>query len=288
MYINGAIVNDILKTRKINHRVALLFRHHQRKQKIIHANQQASKRTPGQGSLFYPTIFAKGFADDTTIIAKNLENVTVLIEMARILSSSMQIFPKNLEKKKTKMDISIRVETNWCTRKILKSNVIPFVVQCSNDESCAPITCASESVSYRTPKRKKVEQTCEVTRKKQSYTKEIKQFSVTLQYYSPKAYNYVRKTFGKLLPHPRTLRRWYMVVDGNPGFIKKSFEAITNEAKNRQLYCNLAIDEMCIRRYVEMESRKRYMAILIWVQNTHMKMTINYYLAKNALLFLVV
>ncbi|KAF0744227.1 THAP domain-containing protein 1-like [Aphis craccivora] len=39
----------------------------------------------------------------------------------------------------------------------------------------------------------------------------------------PKAYNYMRKTFGKLLPHPRTLRRWYMVVDGNPGFTRESF-----------------------------------------------------------------
>jgi len=54
--------------------------------------------------------------------------------------------------------------------------------------------------------------------KKQSYSKELKQLSVTLQYYSPKAYLYVRKTFNGLLPSPRTLRRWYMVVNGSPGF----------------------------------------------------------------------
>ncbi|KAL4135799.1 hypothetical protein QTP88_007387 [Uroleucon formosanum] len=54
--------------------------------------------------------------------------------------------------------------------------------------------------------------------KKQEYCNTLKQFVVTLQYYSPKAYTYVRKRFNNLLPHPRTLRRWFMVVDGKPGF----------------------------------------------------------------------
>lgn len=39
------------------------------------------------------------------------------------------------------------------------------------------------------------------------YNDEIKKFAVTLQYYTPRAYLFVRKSFGKILPHPRTLRR---------------------------------------------------------------------------------
>jgi len=46
-----------------------------------------------------------------------------------------------------------------------------------------------------------------------TYPKEIREFALTLQYYSPRAYLYVRKSFSNILPHPRTLRRWYIVVD---------------------------------------------------------------------------
>jgi len=59
--------------------------------------------------------------------------------------------------------------------------------------------------------------------KKQVYCNKLKQFAVTLQYYYQQAYTYVRKRFNNLLPHPRTLRRWFMVVDGKPGFIQESF-----------------------------------------------------------------
>lgn len=38
--------------------------------------------------------------------------------------------------------------------------------------------------------------------------KEIKEFALTLQFYSSKAYNYVRRTFGLALPHPSTIRKW--------------------------------------------------------------------------------
>jgi len=92
--------------------------------------------------------------------------------------------------------------------------------------------------------------------KKQSFSSELKQFSVTLQYYSPKAYTYVRKVFNNLLPGPRTLRRWYMVVDGNPGFTAEAFEAISKQAKENIVCCNLVIDEMCIRQHV-MDSQKK-------------------------------
>lgn len=97
----------------------------------------------------------------------------------------------------------------------------------------------------------------------------------------------MRKTFGKLLP--RTLRRWYIVVDGNPGFTKESFEAISNEARNRPLYCNLVIDEMCIRRYVEMDSQKKILGYInMGAEYSYENNDIPWTLTKNALLFLVV
>lgn len=44
-----------------------------------------------------------------------------------------------------------------------------------------------------------------VRKKKKNFSSEIKEFAITLQYYSPKAYMYVRKKFLNILPHPRVL-----------------------------------------------------------------------------------
>ncbi|GLV43403.1 hypothetical protein CBL_21275, partial [Carabus blaptoides fortunei] len=47
---------------------------------------------------------------------------------------------------------------------------------------------------------------------------ELRTFALTLHFYSSSAYDYVRTTFGKCLPHPTTLRKWYSAVDGSPGY----------------------------------------------------------------------
>lgn len=60
----------------------------------------------------------------------------------------------------------------------------------------------------------------------QTVTPELRSFSLTLHFYSPTAYNYVRKTFNKCLPHPSTLRKWYSVIDGSPGITEESMNAI--------------------------------------------------------------
>ena len=48
-----------------------------------------------------------------------------------------------------------------------------------------------------------------------SYKKDIKDFSITLFYYSPRAYKYVSKIFS--LPDVSTVRRWIGSVDAYPG-----------------------------------------------------------------------
>lgn len=92
--------------------------------------------------------------------------------------------------------------------------------------------------------------------KKQPFCKELREFAVTLQFYSPRAYLYVRKEFGNILPHPRTLRRWYTVVDGKPGFTSEAFETIKLKATNKSLFCNLVVDEMCVKRQIEIDPQQ--------------------------------
>jgi len=43
--------------------------------------------------------------------------------------------------------------------------------------------------------------------KKGKYSEELKKFAITLQFYSSKAYCFVRKQFTNVLPHPRTLAK---------------------------------------------------------------------------------
>ncbi|KAL4113195.1 hypothetical protein QTP88_016863 [Uroleucon formosanum] len=72
-----------------------------------------------------------------------------------------------------------------------------------------------------------------------------------------------------------------------PGFTQKSFEAIKKEAGNHSVYCNLVIDEMCIRQQVEIDSQQNIHGYI----NTgaeHCYDSDDIPLAKNALVFLAV
>lgn len=82
------------------------------------------------------------------------------------------------------------------------------------------------------------------------YSPELRCFALTLNFYSPKAYKYVRKTFGTCLPAPRTLTKWYSNIDGRPGFTKEALAALKYKADanpHSKIYCTLVFDEMKIK-----------------------------------------
>lgn len=85
------------------------------------------------------------------------------------------------------------------------------------------------------------------------YSPQLKSFALTLNFYSSKAYQYVRKTFNTCLPSLRTLAKWYQCIDGRPGFTKESFNALkvkTDQAKS-VIHASLIIDEMKLKNKVE-------------------------------------
>ena len=55
------------------------------------------------------------------------------------------------------------------------------------------------------------------------YPEELKRFALTLQFYSTKGYNYVRKSFLCNLPHENTIRRWYSSVQSETGKCSRKF-----------------------------------------------------------------
>ena len=61
-----------------------------------------------------------------------------------------------------------------------------------------------------------------IGRIKNSYSEEIRKMAVTLHFYSPRGYDYMR-TF-LTLPHPRTLRNWKSSVQNEPGFFPDIFK----------------------------------------------------------------
>lgn len=97
------------------------------------------------------------------------------------------------------------------------------------------------------------------------YSATLRSFALTLHYYSPCAYNYVRDTFNTCLPHSKTLHSWYKHIDGKPGFNEESFKILkTIVEDNRKkenhnpLYFSMSIDDMAIRKHIEFDGKKTH------------------------------
>lgn len=93
------------------------------------------------------------------------------------------------------------------------------------------------------------------------YSPELRSFALTLNFYSPHAYRYVRKMFDTCLPHPRTVQKWYQSVDVRPGFTEPAFTALKLKAdaaadEGKPMLCSLVMDEMALRQHVEWDGKK--------------------------------
>lgn len=86
-----------------------------------------------------------------------------------------------------------------------------------------------------------------------TYNVALRQFALSLHFYSPKAYNYVRYKFYNSLRHPKTISRWYQSVHGEPGIIIEALEAIKRRANSvsHRLVGTLVFDEVAIRQHID-------------------------------------
>lgn len=99
------------------------------------------------------------------------------------------------------------------------------------------------------------------------YDADVRAFGLTLHFYSPRAYNYVREKFDKNLPHVGTIRKWYSAAGttSEPGFCKENLDSLAQLAKKHsangsQLMCSLIFDEMAIRKHLQWsDSRKKFL-----------------------------
>ena len=93
------------------------------------------------------------------------------------------------------------------------------------------------------------------------YSPELRAFALTLQFYSTKAYNFVRKSFNLSLPHVVQIRRWYSEIPADPGFTEPAFRGLQERAatmtqQGKGLYCSLMMDEMTIKKHISWDGNK--------------------------------
>lgn len=99
-------------------------------------------------------------------------------------------------------------------------------------------------------------------RNEKSYNEEVRSFCMTLHFYSPRAYNYVRGKFNNNLPSVSTMRNWYASLNACPGYTIESFNILKQkamahrEAKRSKLRCALMNDEMAIRLHAQWNATK--------------------------------
>lgn len=99
------------------------------------------------------------------------------------------------------------------------------------------------------------------TKQPKSYPHELKNFALTVNFYSPKSYNYIRSLNPAMLPHPRTIQKWLQVVECGPGFQVEALKVLKQKniemrEKGRACMCSLIIDEMSIRKKIEWNGEK--------------------------------
>lgn len=80
------------------------------------------------------------------------------------------------------------------------------------------------------------------------YTEQVKEFAVTVNFYSPKAYQFLRTILP--LPAPSRIKIWAGSVECEPGFITEAFNILRNEIKDHpeKKDCCLVFDAMAIRK----------------------------------------
>lgn len=93
-------------------------------------------------------------------------------------------------------------------------------------------------------------QNSKVSNNHKSYTDEMKNFAMTLHFYSPKYYTFVRKNL--CLPHPATIRRWLSSANCEVGYLQEVFQYLENECKKHDYLRDLALifDSMSIRSQI--------------------------------------
>lgn len=139
-------------------------------------------------------------------------------------------------------DLSSRIcnsSENFCILTLIVSSILLFCAKAFEDNQLLRVLHSGIS-------------------KGEKYPENVRHFCFSLMYYSPKAYEVIRRTFSNHLPCVSTIRNWYYNSDivAEPGLqearlnVLKKIAHDYKEKNGSQLVCSLVFDEMNIRKQI--------------------------------------
>ncbi|KAM7417150.1 hypothetical protein PAMA_016997 [Pampus argenteus] len=126
-----------------------------------------------------------------------------------------------------------------------------------------------------------------LSKQSHEYTKDQKEFAITLHLHGPKAYSYLRETLNINLPHPHTLQRWMSSVDAKPGLNMMMLDMLKRrqEEDPAKYGCVcLMLDAMAIRKHVQYNPHTQTMSGFVDMEDGLNETDV----ATEALVFMVV
>lgn len=87
------------------------------------------------------------------------------------------------------------------------------------------------------------------------YSIELRKFVIPLNFYLPKAYQFVCDEFNSMLSSPISFSKWYLLVNAEPGFTIEAIDTLSlvNINLPSPIYCSLLMDEETIRKHIEQD-----------------------------------
>jgi len=90
------------------------------------------------------------------------------------------------------------------------------------------------------------------------FLQELKALAIALQFYSTKAYNFVRKTFMNSLTNITTIRKWLSNIEGKPGFSGLPLNLLrvkADEQRKKGINTLVAVmlDDMALHKEIEFD-----------------------------------
>lgn len=137
----------------------------------------------------------------------------------------------------------------------------------------------------------------EYGRPDQKYSENIRQFSIALAFYSPRAYKYVRSVFQNHLPALHTIQAWLKSVNGSPGITSEAIAILEAkvkqcESEGKQLLLSMMSDEMHIKKKVGYNEENKEFTGFVSCNDNNKNNNVEYGVplpvATNALVYMVV
>ena len=209
-----------------------------RKKLVNHCHLQSLTSMSSKEKVSHDHTYCQSSTTIDENIHQNAERPDLKIKLKRKIKSLQQQLRRTKAKQQTMSDI-----INELQQKLVMSSEDAEMMHCQFDAIQLSIFRDTKNNVARAPCGRR-------------YSDIVKEFAVTLHYYSPKAYEYVRSILP--LPQPSLIRKWSSTLKCEPGFIKESFEALRKESSinHEKSDCCLVIDALSTRKQMLWDNQK--------------------------------